>query len=526
MKPRLFLAIFLVLTFIIRLVILLKSSYTFYSDDAIYASLARMWIERDFQHVFHPTWPPLFPLVSAVFYLVTSNFELALRLVSMVSGVLLLVPLYYMMKNTLSAFHAFFFILAIMLISPLLLMSFLPLSDALATLLALSGITSFFIAFKEKNKERQNKFIFLGALLFGLNYLTRPEGTMFFFLTMIFMFFYFIINSKFKKIFTIFPIAITIFFLTVSPYAIAIRLQIEEWSLSPKFSAQIQQGHAFALNKRNTTWAQEIGSVKNPNYQSPYFKNGFGYVLGRFYFLKQLYGQKQTRWLEVFLNIFPVWSVAIFLLGIAKIFSKQFFWPISYVVFIMSVSVPITIFTAAQFDVRYLAWLIPFFLFFFYLGTKRIFTISSRIPQIVVPLVFLGSVMTFPGFSANYIYNPLKFAEDFTNTYDKRELKEIGLWIKKNTSAPNPRIMMRHEGVEFYSEGETIYLPQITYRELIDYAKKNKVDFIVAWDENLAYDDKLSLLLDKKVAHPGLQEVYLVGSDSNPKAVIYRLVEN
>lgn len=515
-----------ILVFLIRLVILLKSSYTFYSDDAIYASIARMWIEKDFSRVFHPTWPPLFPALSALFYLVTTNFEFALRFVSLISGILLLVPAFYLMKKTLSSSHAWAFIFSLIFISPLLLMSLFPLSDSLAMLLTISGLATFFIALKESTKRIQNKFILIGSFLFALNYLTRPEGSMFFFFTMVFMFFYFLAKLEFKRILIIFPLALCIFLFTVSPYAIAIRFQIQEWSLSPKFSAQIQQGHVFTLNNRNTTWAQEVGSVKNPDYSSPYFKNGFGYVLDRFSSLKQLYAQKQKRWVEVFLKIFPVWSVVVILIGLTNIFSKKLAWPLLYLLFIMVTSVPLTIFTAAQFDIRYLAWLIPLLLYFFYLGIEKVFYIFFRIPQIFIPSIFLGFFLTFPGFSASYIYNPLRFAEDFSNTYDKNELKEVGLWIKKNTSQPNPRVMMRHEGVEFYSGGETIYLPQVTYEKLVEYAKTNKVDYIVAWDENLSYDDKLSILMDQKSAHPGLGDVYIVGDVLNPKVIVYKLLEN
>ena len=242
--------------------------------------------------------------------------------------------------------------------------------------------------------------------------------------------------------------------------------------------------------------------------------------------MKQLYGQKQGRWVEVFLKIFPGWSIVIILIGLSSIFSREMRCPLSYVVFIMATSVPIIIFTAAQFDVRYLAWLIPLILYFFYLGVYKVINHFSQVLNIVTPLIFLGLLIIFPGFSVNYLYNPIKFAGDFSNTYNKNELREVGLWIKNNASQSNPKIMMRHEGAEFYSEGEIIYLPQISYEKLIEYAKVNKVNYLVAWDEDLAYDDKLSGLLESKSENPGLEEVYMVGDKSNPKVVVYKLTEN
>lgn len=526
-KTTLTLIIILILLLILKVFILVNSSYTLYSDDALYGQLTRMWIEKNFQRMFHPFWPPLFPALAALVYQVIPNFETALRLVSLVSGVLLLVPLFFLMKKTLSPLHAFFYVLTVALFSQLTLMSMMPLSDSLSMLLAISGLVAVFVALIEGSR----KFIFLGSFLFGLNYLVRPEGTMFFFLTIIFLIFYFVVKYQWKNLFFVMAVSLMIFLITISLYAIAVRLQLGQWSLSPKFSAQIQQGHSFALNNRGTTWSQEVDSVKSPVYQSPYFKNGWQYVLEHFYSLKKWYQQKQARWTTVWLGIFPAWSVLIMVAGIVSYILKVKFWPFLYLLLVMMAAIPITIFVTPSFDIRYLAWSIPFFLFWFYLGVARIVSalIVWRFPRgnlssVLTAVIFSIAAMTFPGLSVDYIFHPVAFAQNFSNTYDKRELREIGLWIKNNSPHPNPKIMMRHEGVEFYSQGETVYLPQVSYDTLLDYARKNKANFLVAWDEDLENDDKLSLLLDDRMAHPGLQKVYLVG-DNSRKAVVYTLTD-
>lgn len=103
-----------------------------------------------------------------------------------------------------------------------------------------------------------------------------------------------------------------------------------------------------------------------------------------------------------------------------------------------------------------------------------------------------------------------------------RELESAGLWIKEHTPHPIPKIMMRHEGVEFYSVGQTIYIPQISYDEVIKYAKKNDVDFIIAWDEELANDEKLKVLMDRNIKYSGLQEVYYV--KKRGQIIIYKIL--
>ena len=50
------------------------------------------------------------------------------------------------------------------------------------------------------------------------------------------------------------------------------------------------------------------------------------------------------------------------------------------------------------------------------------------------------------------------------------------------------------EAIEFYSNGRTIYTPQGTYQEIIEYAKKNKVNYIVAWNRELSLEKEIKSL--------------------------------
>src|SRR3989344_9468781 len=348
--------------FIPRLWILLNSSYTFYSDDAIYAILARSWTLGEWQYVFHPTWPPLYPGLSAIIALVIPGFENALRFTSLIFGTAVVIPLYFLLRHTMPQFFAISFSLAVAIFTPVLTMSLLPLSDSLAVFLIISGLVSVFLGLNLNDGHRL-KLLLLGSGCFGLVYLTRTEGTMFFFLTLIFLLSQ-IIRVRTKKYFLTVLLFISVFVITISPYVIASRVQIGEWSLSPKFSAQIQQGHAFALNPRGTTWAQEVTSAKNPDYQSPYFKNGSDFAINRLYYFFRQYSPKQEKWQQVFLLIFPLWAVPLMLIGAVTILKKTYRWSLLYMIFIMVTAIPITIFSTPVQDIRYLAWTIPLFLYF------------------------------------------------------------------------------------------------------------------------------------------------------------------
>lgn len=514
-----FFLLFLLLLIILipRLWLIFNTSYTFYSDDAIYAILAKFWLDGNWQYVFHPTWPPLYPAISTFFLLFSSNFETSLRLISLIFGTAMIIPLFYLLKKTTSPVEAIFYIITLGLFTSLVTISLLPLSDSLAIFLILSGMVSIFFGFFNLPSNLGIKFLLFGSFIFGLVYLTRVEGTMFFFLTLLYLIFYGIIKCRTKQYFLNILYFIIVFFVTISPYAIATRWQIGEWSLSQKFSAQLQQGHAFALNKRDTTWAQEIDSAKFPNYKSPYYKNGTEFLLNRLYYFLHLYPEKQFKWKITYLSIFPIWAIPFMLIGITYLLNKKYIWSMIYLIFITIIAIAVTIFSTPMQDIRYLAWTIPIFLYFFLLGIKKIIH-----KNFISALLFLIAVIFFPGTSLDNMFNPNKIIKNFTQLYYKNELKIAGIWIKEHTLYPTPKIMMRHEGVEFYSGGQTIYIPQISYDEVILYAKKNNVDFIIAWDEELAGDKELVRLLNDKVQHPGLQKVYSIKGHSN--IIIYKLI--
>lgn len=521
-------ALFLIfiIVFAFKLLIIINSSLTFFSDDAIYASLAQRFLEDGWQKIFHPTWPPLFPFLSAIAYKIYPRWETALRVVSAISGTVLLIPLFYLTKNVLSKIHAVFLIIVLSLLHPVFYASISPLSDALSSTLIVSSIVSFFFGIR----FWETKFFILASFLFGLAFLTRSEGTMFFFLSLAYLTFYLVLQlirrkKQFIKYFLIIPICIAIFFLTASPYIIATKKQLGEWTLSAKFSAQIQQGYAFALRENGTTWSQEVVSVKSPNYKSEYFRNGTLFILEHEDYFRWWFIQKLGKWKDVFPVIFPLWSSMIMAIGIISVFWRKFPSSHLYIIFVMFLAIPVTIFSTTISDVRYLLWTIPLFLYFFYLGMDTLLNIGRFIFHINIEgLVFYISKgwvhhffvfvafflsLTFPAISYSLISNPIGYAQEFTEQYFRPVFIETANWIKSSFHGENPRIMMRHEMLEFYANGETIYLPQnLSIEELIKYAKKYKVNYLVAREAELAGDEKLLELFRADINLKKIKRVY------------------
>lgn len=528
-RINLILGLIISISFLFHLIILTNSSITFFSDDAIYASLAKFFSEGNFAKAFHPTWPPLFPALSALVYFFIQDWEISLRVISMMAGVLIIIPLFFFIKQNLSTHHALLFSLSITFFYPLLNFSLLPLSDSLSMLMivwAIVVISSCFNSFKK---------IFIGGVLTGFIFLTRSEGAMFFHLFLSLIAFYLIIHIFLKKKLELInlagiPIFVIAFLLIISPYAIATRNQLGYWTLSQKFSAQIKQNHAFAL-RDGTAWAQEVTSIKSPNYKSEYFRNGTTYLLDRFDYFARLFNQKVASWKDIFLSFFPSWSVLLIGVGILNIFRKKLFWTIFFIIFLFIIAIPATIFTTPIADVRYLLWIFPFLIYFFYLGLITSLTILLEISKIkltrflklaIILLPFIAS-LTLPSFYLEGFIHPLIYARTITKVHNRSELKDTAKWINENSQKSNPKIMMRHEMLEFYANGETIYLPQTSLEEVVSYAKKNKVDYLVAWKRELIGENDLTPLFDSNFQHPMLERVYSIQTKDGP-LIIYSLL--
>lgn len=532
-KEKLILFVILAFSLVFRLTIVLNSSFTFHSDDAIYAELAQFWLNGQWNVAFHPYWQPLFPALSALFYFPVHDWGVAERLVSIISGVFLAIPAFFLAQKSMSKVHGLLFATSLTFFTPILDASLEPLSDMLATFLTVSALVTVFFALQNM---RIRIFGLAGGLM-GLSYLARPEATMLFGLTLTYLVLYFGSRVIIKKIKVGHATkSISLFFITfviaASPYLLSNRLQLGYWSLSPKFSAQIQQGHAFAL-RNGTTWAQEIWSAKSPNYQSEYFENSTPYLLRNITWFVESFYKKIDGWQKICLTIFPPWSLPLVLIGVLSIFKNRLRWSLGYFVFVLLFAIPTTIFTTVLADLRYLLWTFPFFLLFFYLGTTQLALLMLQLfryilgvashpkfSQFTISLPLLASLF-FPSFPTEKLINPYSHAKKWTQEHTRVEINLASLWIKEHAQKTPPRIAMRHEGIEFYTTGEIVYLPQTSYEDMLNYTKSKNVDYIIAWDQELAADRALSILLTPK-NHPGLQKVYQY-PQNNPRIIVYKL---
>lgn len=499
---------------ILRIVLITQSHHTFYSDDAIYVSLARLFVEGDLMRAIHPTWPPLYPFFGALLktLLPSISWENTMRLVSALVGSLTVYPLTSLFGNFTKRFYAKLLAFFVLMTQPFLLYSILPYSDALATFLALVAVSQALAALRGNKKAFVASGIATGAM-----YLTRSEGTLFFGVILSTYCFYALTRIRSFKLFsrTLGNIAFycVSFIIVASPYIVITAKQFGRVTLSPKFSAQIKQGHSFEL-KDGTTWSQEAVSIKEPNYDSSYFSGGVKHIIRYNDWYWFWFTQKATSWFRYVTTHFPPLVIVSVAAGIILLLKKKSRGRGVFLLYLTVVGVTMTIFATPLTDIRYLMWVFPLIILALAATTVAVFRSS------VLSIFIIFGLMYYSGFVSLSFLNTSSYAANYDRTYYIPEFHEASDWIVSQGKT-NPRVMMRHEGIEFYTNGETIYMPQTDIPTLIDYAREKKVDYIVAWDNELIGDGSLKgLVQDAQII--GLTKLVQI-PQTEPKITIYTI---
>jgi 4-amino-4-deoxy-L-arabinose transferase-like glycosyltransferase len=157
--------------FLLRLFVLMQAT-CIELDGIAYATMAEQFARGQFGQALGNVFSPMYPAVVALFHLIIPDTELAARIVSLVSGMLVLVISFFFarrffgdeMKATwavvLLAFHPY-----------LIRYSGQALSESLAVLLFAVTLFSFYLGYHEKKRWP----LPIAGLLLCLTYLTRPE---------------------------------------------------------------------------------------------------------------------------------------------------------------------------------------------------------------------------------------------------------------------------------------------------------------------------------------------------------------
>ena len=550
-----FIALLLIAALIIR-IFFLRFEYAVGWDEVNYLKLGASGAIHGLNHVLHPYWSPLYPFFVAFAGKMTSNFELAGRLVSIFFGTILIVPVYLFAEKYLSKKVAWFCSLLIVFFPTLIESSVSALTESLYIFMAISGVILGFIALQKES-------IWLAALtggLFSLAYLTRPEGfgflIVFIGLTGCLLLCQIFKNHKYQLLFL--PVStIASFVIISSPYFYYLHHVTGKWTISSKGTTNMQGSITAMENKGNKPNPWLLLNEENTHLPDDeiyhtgeflkYYQHGNqvhdsvadqkvvkinGFLIFKKY-MKNFYEVITT-------GISQVISLPLILLALLGLFGKPWdrrriwreLYLISYIIFFWILLIPMFHVTE-----RYMLQMVPIVLFWSGLGVDRMaewiqktsmaFQIfqNKRILfalKMFFVLMLVGSFF-IPGLFRMTLKNPLS-SEKWVEPIEQ---KKAGLWLKEYSNE-TPIIMAWNHAISFYAGNynikETISIPRNDLDRVLAYARNRGAKYLALNEKNREDFPTINFLLDERNVPPDLKLIYKDDSIDGLKTMIYEIL--
>jgi len=542
----------------LRLIPVMKTESIVLFDNAFMAALGGELVHGHINDGLHGFYPPFYPLMIGIFSLVIKDVALAARLICVVFGSLIIFPIFLLAKqlyNSKTAILSCFFVA----IHPFMIyMSKGMHKEIIFVFLIILFFWINFLAFKKKSIG----LFFIGGLIIGLSYLTKGEGLVYlvlFLLCNVYLIFRLSLGKKFLiKSITF----ILIGFLSVSFYYIwFLSKQEGKLTFSSRLTfALLHRGNymprmervAFGLIDNGHSTPQHIAQTLGRRYALPeglisYYKKNIVNNLKET--LRNIY-RVFNYILPDFLPIFLITFITIHFLNLAnKEVKIEREW---YLLFFVLFS--LFVYTAIAIRHRRVFSCLPILLIWssrgidiFSMKVKRFFkenrhkflNIFGR--GIIVKFVIVVILLLF--FMPN-IFKALNLGKgkrfiDRESYSDKMYMKsvdsgyiqhkEVGLWLKENLPT-DARIMSYDYAFAFYqgvNPTKTHFMfPYAAYRKIIDFARYNKIDYIIISSAFSHYRPSLKFLLDEKNIPSELSLIYKYPPDNksgSKKVLVYKI---
>lgn len=481
-------------------------------DGYNYAMLAEALAAGKFREGFSAFWSPLYPVLVSIALALNRNVETAGRVVSLVAGSLLIIPVYYLIKDSFGWRAAVLGGVLVALHPLLIYYSLLLLTEATYTTLL---ITSIFIGWRalrgrgdDSNTAAKSAQFFITGALFGLCYLTRPEAFGFIVIMLAWTLGarLFTRTGDLKAVLRNALFLLLGFFIFALPYIIYVHQQTGVWTISEKFSIHILGGSRLAAalpedadaaggggGSTVTRVVVRLTKAFKQQYQitNMVFPIPFVLVAGL--------GLFRTRWtrLRAFKDLYLLSFLASAFVGyVLTVPNVRFMVPL----------IPILLYWTANGIIEIVRW------FAESRGIEKGTQHSRRTRTaaiLLVVAVLLISVL--PLFV--YVLRGDKFA-DYTRQ------KQAGVWIRQHSATPSPLIMSSSPIASFYARGRYIPLPDEGVVAAVGQARRDGADYIVVSSRSTRGTPSAALL-DERQPHPGLQFLQRFGRRSDLSVLVY-----
>jgi len=545
-RGQLHLAAVIIVGFLFR-IILVKYRFVAAFDEINFLKLGVSGYLNGFTEVFHTYWSPLLPILISISCLFTDNYEFAARMVSIIAGSLIAIPVYLIAAKLYNNRVAIIAALFVAIFPPLVFQSTLVYTEAVYMLLAafmvLAGLNLL-----EKNELRNSV---IAGLLAGLLYLLHPQGIGFF----IVMLFWIIVGKlfhdhSFSKMLQILITFVLAFVVISFPYLHFLKESTGVWTISAKLSANQQFEAAVGGDqgidpfrtldaKNETVLFDQIyhkgdflqRSKVNPSNKvskiriSSFFKK---YIKNIYYML--------TDAIPGMFTTFPMMLFGIGLLGSSWQIGqgKRLLFLFSFILFYWFAVIP-----AFHIIQRYLSPLWPFCSLFVANGAVQIYSwFKDYPPSKKFANKFFTTTKYHSGILLVAVFLILSFIPEMAkivsrNPYDRHywtppiEQKIAGEWLNENAQLPCI-LMNRFQTVDFYAGNyniqQSITIPNNELDRILAYAKFRGVNYLVINERYKKDNQKIEYLYDLDVDPNGLKQIYAKIDNSGYLTKIYQVL--
>lgn len=477
--------------------------------------------------------PPFYSILIGILWLPIQNLEFSGQIVSVISGSLLVIPIFYLAKKMYTRQAGILCAIFVVVCPPLIFGSTEVRVASLYTLLLWAAVA---IGWKAL-KSRSLSWSALTGLMLALCYLTRAEAIM---LIPIFLLLYLLLfklkvgvsSSIAKLIVSKSVLLIAVFALVSSPFWVFLYGQTGKWTLSTR-------GPYTFIGYYGGNWEKDnFELAANPEAaQSEWLDQGglLNFVMSNRHKILSRWGHnvvsiwsgqdKQVQLLGI-----PPWVLRgglIFLVLFVSFAFIRFIWTRHIAakhIYLLIIASSSLIYFFFAIDWRYFYPYIPFFL----IGlaqvaimirdwAKKNSTYGNRTLAKIAAYFPIGALLLgMSGYSGVLIGKKIDYAP--------YEYKIMGQWMKENINdIENKIVMSRKMGVPFYAGAKHEPLYYGEYPELIIYAGSRRVDYLVIDQWTIPTTrPQFSFLLEDNTKHPDLQLVHTIKYESR-KIVLYEI---
>lgn len=477
--------------------------------------------------------PPFYPILIGISWLLSHNLEFSGQIVSVITGSLLVIPIFYLAKEMYTRQTGILCAIFVVVCPPLIFGSTEVRVASLYTLLLWAAVAIGW-------KALRSKYLLWSALtglMLALCYLTRAEAII---LVPVFLLLYLLLfklkvggaSSAVKSIVSKSALLIAAFSLISSPFWVFLYRQTGRWTFSTRGPYTFIGYYGGNWEKDNFELAADPEAA-----QSKWLEEGglMNFVISNHQKLLATWvhnvaslwsGQdKQAQLLEI-----PRWALRGGLIALTLFVSFgfiKFIWTRHIAakhIYLLIIASSSLIYFFFAIDWRYFYPYIPFFLIGLTQivimirdwGKKNITYRNRAFAKIIVYLPIGVLLLGMSSYSGVLVGKKISYAP--------YEYKIMGQWMKQNINdIENKIVMSRKLGVPFYggAKHEPLYYGE--YPELITYARFKKVDYLVIDQWTIPKTrPQFTFLLEEDTRHPELQLVHTVRYKGR-KTMLYKI---